>query len=100
MLKSFIEEIITEMTPIADKTKNDFLFNLPRDIRVLADRMQLKRVIKNIIQNAISYGKPNSPIEISIGEIPKYVTIKIKDHGAGISKTDIDRIFNKYCLNK
>ena len=96
MLKGFIEEIITEMTPIADKTKNDFQFNLPRDIRVLADRIQLKRVIKNIIQNAISYGKPNSPIEITIGEIPKYVTIKVKDYGKGIAQADINKIFNKY----
>ena len=96
MLKGFIEEIITEMTPIADKTKNDFQFNLPRDIRVLADRIQLKRVIKNIIQNAISYGKPNSPIEITIGEIPKYITIKVKDYGKGIAQTDINKIFTKY----
>ena len=96
MLKGFIEEIITEMTPIADKTKNDFQFNLPRDIRVLADRIQLKRIIKNIIQNAISYGKPNSPIEITIGEIPKYVTIKVKDYGKGIAQADINKIFNKY----
>ena len=96
MLKSFIEEIIAEMTPIADKTKNDFQFNLPRDIRVYADRIQLKRVVKNIIQNAISYGKPNSPIEITIGEIPKYITIKVKDYGKGISQSDINKIFNKY----
>lgn len=96
MLKSFIEEIIEEMTPIAAKTKNKINFISDRDIRVFADRFQLKRVIKNLIQNAISYGEPQSPIDISIGEIPNYVTIKVKDHGAGISKEDINKIFNKY----
>ena len=96
MLKSFIEEIIEEMTPIAAKTKNKINFILDRDIIVFADRFQLKRVIKNLIQNAISYGEPQSPIDISIGEIPNYVTIKVKDHGAGIPKEDINKIFNKY----
>lgn len=96
MLKGFIEEVISEMTPIAKKSGNTIEFILERDIRVFADKFQLTRVIKNLIQNAISYGAPKTPIEITIGEIPKYVTIKIKDHGAGISKTDIDRIFNKY----
>ena len=96
MLKSFIEEIIEEMTPIAAKTKNKINFISDRDIRVFADRFQLKRVIKNLIQNAISYGEPQSPIDISIGEIPNYVTIKVKDHGVGISKEDINKIFNKY----
>ena len=53
MLKSFIEEIIEEMTPIAVKTGNKIKFILERDIRVFADRFQIKRVIKNLIQNAI-----------------------------------------------
>ena len=96
MLKGFIEEIIVDMTPIANKSKNSLQFNLTRDIRVLADKIQLKRVIKNLIQNAISYGETNSPIEITIGEIPKYVVIKVKDYGKGISKADINKIFNKY----
>ena len=52
--------------------------------------------IDNPIQNAISYGQPKTHIKITIGEIPNYVVIKIKDHGAGISKSDIDKIFNRY----
>ena len=95
-LKAFIEEIIEEMKPIADKNKNTLEFILQRDIWVFADRFQLKRVIKNLIQNAISYGRPKTPIEIRIGEIPNYIVIKVKDHGEGISKENIDRIFNKY----
>ena len=96
MLKSFIEEIIEEMSPIVFKTKNKLKFILPRDIRVIADRIQLKRVVKNLIQNAISYGEAESPIEIRIGEVPKYIVIKVKDYGAGISPADINKIFNKY----
>ena len=96
MLKSFIEEIIEEMQVIALKTNNRLEFILPRDIRVWADKIQLKRVIKNLIQNAISYGEPDSPIEITIGEIPQYVVIKVKDYGAGLSESEIDKIFNKY----
>ncbi len=95
-LKPFIEEIIEEMRPIANKTGNPLNFDTNRDICVIADKMQLKRVIKNLIQNAISYGEAHSPIDITIGEIPKFIVIKVKDFGAGISKTDIDKIFNKY----
>ncbi len=96
MLGSFIEEIFAEMTSIADKTKNELKFLKSRDIRVFADRFQLKRVLKNLIQNAISYGKPKTPIEISIGEIPDFVTIKVKDYGNGITREELDKIFNRY----
>ena len=40
MLKAFIEEIIDEMRPIADKTNNNLNFILERDIRVVADKIQ------------------------------------------------------------
>ena len=96
MLKSFINEIIDEMTPIAKKTGNIINFNIERDIRVFADRLQLKRVVKNLIQNAISYGAPKTPVDITIGEIPNYTVIKVKDHGAGISEKEVEKIFNKY----
>ena len=96
MLESFIEEIFSEMKPIANKTKNELVFIRERNIWVYADRFQLKRVIKNLIQNAISYGKPKTPIEVTIGEIPEFVTIKIKDYGAGISREELDKIFNRY----
>ena len=95
-LKPFIEEIIEEMRPIANKTHNPLNFETNRDICVYADKMQLKRVIKNLIQNAISYGELASPVIITIGEVPKFIVIKVKDFGAGISKEDIDKIFNKY----
>ena len=95
-LKAFLNEIIEEMFPITQKAKNELKLVLDRDIMVCADRMQLKRVIKNLIQNAISYGQPKSPIENKIGEIPQYIVITVKDYGAGISKEDIDKIFNKY----
>ena len=90
------EEIIKEMEPIAKKSSNFIEFLSKRDIRVFADRFQLTRVIKNLIQNAILYGSPKTPIKVSIGEIPKYITIKVKDYGAGISEEDIGKIFNKY----
>ena len=96
MLKGFIEEIIQEMQPIANKTNNRLEFISNRDIWVYADKFQLKRVLKNLIQNAISYGKPKTPIEIRIGEIPNYTVIKVKDYGNGISKENIEKIFNKY----
>ena len=96
MLNSFINEVVAETEPLTLKTGNKIVFKEVRDIRVVADRCQLKRVVKNLIQNALSYGKPKTPIEITIGEIPNFATIKVKDHGVGISKDDINKIFNRY----
>ena len=95
-LVNLIQEVIEEMNPIAQKNHNKLTFTHQRNIMVFADKFQLKRVLTNLIQNAIEYGKTRTQIELTIGEIPNYITIKVKDHGDGISKENIERIFNKY----
>lgn len=52
-------------------------------------------VLKNIIENALKYsGEAKTPIEIDMDPIEK--TISIKDHGIGIPKEDIDKVFEPF----
>lgn len=95
-LKPFISTIIDEMLPIAEKSKLKINLEAQDKLKVLADNMQLKRVIKNLIQNAISHSDSSTDVDIKIEQIPNFVTISIIDYGKGIAKEDIDKIFNKY----
>lgn len=95
ILSLFLNEIICEMTPIAEVSQNKIISNLQDNIEYSIDTMQFKRVIKNLIQNAISYGKANSDIEIHLKQ-DNNIKILVKDFGKGIAKEDIDKIFNKY----
>lgn len=95
-LSAFLREITNEMEPIAEATKNHLILDIQDDDELLLDKVQMKRVLKNIIQNAISYGQTNSDIEIKLSKKDKNMLIAVKDYGKGISKEDIDKIFNKY----
>ena len=96
MLKPFLNSIIEEMLPIIEKSNLKINFKPHHDIKVLADDMHLKRVVKNIIQNAISHSESSKDIDIKLAEVPGFVTISIIDYGKGISKENIDKVFNKY----
>jgi len=96
MLVPFISTIVDEMHPIAEKAGLNIIFDPPRDIMALADNLNLKRVLKNLIQNAISHSDSCKNIDITIEEVPHFITIKIIDYGKGISKEDIGKVFNKY----
>lgn len=96
VLSEFLQETVNEMIPIAEVTKNRILTKIQDDAELLLDKMQMKRVLKNLIQNAISYGKTNSDIEIKLFQKDKNIVLTVKDYGKGISKEDIDKIFNKY----
>lgn len=96
-LNGFINDIVNDVTPIAAMSAGvKVRFNPKRDIKVTADPMQLERVIKNLINNAISHSNTKKDIDIETGEIPGFVTISIIDYGQGIPPNEIKLIFNKY----
>lgn len=95
-LVPFISGITVEMQPIAEKSGLKINFSAEHNLNVFADSMQLKRVIKNLIQNAISHSESSKDVDIRIGKIPNFITISIIDYGKGISKDNIEKIFNKY----
>lgn len=95
-LNEFITKIIGDMSPIAADSGLKINFKIGRNIKVTADAMQLERVIKNLINNAIYHSNTKKDIDITIGEVPKFITISVIDYGQGISENDIKLIFNKY----
>lgn len=95
-LTPFTSSIIEEMKPITDKSGFHINFYAESDINIHADYIQLKRVIKNLIQNAISHSESNKDIDVRIFHAQDHNGISIKDYGKGISEENIGRIFNKY----
>lgn len=96
MLNKFISEIVESTQPIANNSGITIYFTPSRDIKVTADSMQLERVIKNLISNAISHSNTKDRIDITTGEIPGYITISVIDYGQGIPAKELKLIFNKY----
>lgn len=98
LFNTILEDVIAEMTPIAERNSNFINTNLSETKEIYAeyDIFQLKRVFKNIIQNAISNSKESEPIQIKTEVNSDNITVKITNKGSGISQEDLDLIFNKY----
>ncbi|MFI5446290.1 ATP-binding protein [Polaromonas sp. UC242_47] len=70
--------------------------NLPGQIVVLADEVELSRVIANLLENARRYGKtPETGIamvDIIAKERDQWVLIKVRDHGTGVAPHALDNL--------
>lgn len=96
-LNEFLSDIVDEVQPIA--TNSGLVINFTpseKNLTVLADVMQLKRVVKNLISNAISHSNTKKDIDIKTSEIPDFITISVIDYGQGIPQDEQKLIFNKY----
>lgn len=59
------------------------------------DRFRLEQVAGNLLTNAIRYGRGN-PIEVSLKKKENYAILSVTDHGYGIAKEDLQRIFGRF----
>lgn len=101
----------------------DYYNTTEKDTQILVDTEQMKRVLHNIIENAVKYNnKPNGHISIRVEDAPvqpvtpplyrqlkedgtdlipptipdEFVQIQIEDNGSGIAAKDIPHIFDRF----
>ena len=97
-LNDFLNSILKEMSPLFKKSNHyvESDFTQTNNFTLYFDEFQFKRVIKNIIQNALLYSPEASNITVSTEKTDTNLKIYIKNKGNGISKEDLELIFNKY----
>ncbi|MDA3845037.1 MAG: HAMP domain-containing sensor histidine kinase [Vallitaleaceae bacterium] len=97
--KSFFKDCIEEIS--FDIEKRGIIFTssiqMPSGTRIYVDHMNLKRVILNVVQNAIKYmDKQEQSIDFSVVGYGDFIKISVKDNGKGIEDADINSIFDKF----
>ena len=68
-----------------------------KDVLVIADGEQIRRVIHNIISNAIKYmDKTKGVIQIRVKDVGDFIQVEIEDNGKGIASKDLSYIFDRF----
>jgi len=95
----YFEDCIEEMKIDLEKRDVKLIMSTDcsSDLTVKADREKLKRVIVNIIENAVKYmDKDEKQINIDINCDKGTTIIKVKDNGQGIKKEELQFIFDRF----
>lgn len=91
-----LAQTIDEMKPIADTNDIKIYYWTEFNNRVKLDEFYIKRVLKNLILNAISFSAPSSKIDVALCNDEKNIYIKITNYGSSISKEELKHVFDKY----
>ena len=67
------------------------------NVIVIADAEQIRRVVNNIISNAIKYmNKPKKVIAMRLTDVGDFIQVAIEDNGKGIANKDVSSIFERF----
>lgn len=98
-LNQIIDESFKHIKEPAKEKNISFIDKMPSNekVWVLADQKHLKKVLLNLLTNAIKYNRYNGFVELSVEfEAPKKVRLKIRDNGIGIPKDKQNQVFTPF----
>ena len=95
-LKSEIDLIIDSMNSLINKKTLTIKNIIDENDILISDKQSFRDILINLLNNAVKYSKRNSEIILSAMNSKEYLTVQIKDHGLGIEKTNIKRIFDRF----
>lgn len=67
-----------------------------KELMVWADTSKIELVIQNLLDNAVKFSHHNSVIEIHTTEKNKKIFVSVKDHGIGIPKDSINKVWDRF----
>lgn len=95
----FVREVVEDVAHIIrpELDNRGIGFHINGEGRVLGDKSKLRRVMLNLLRNAMeAVSEECGTIEVSISEKDKQVEICIEDNGSGIPASELETIFEPY----
>jgi len=92
-----ILEVITLLRNSADEADLQIVFAIPdHPVYIVGDYDYIKRILLNLLENAIAFSPAGSKIEISLTVLDSSVEVAVKDQGPGIPEAELTRIFERF----
>ncbi|MFC4245240.1 MtrAB system histidine kinase MtrB [Gryllotalpicola reticulitermitis] len=95
-LVTLAEDVIDEFGPLARANGTALRLVAPGGYSsVPMDPRRVRRIVRNLIGNAIEHGE-GRPIDIIVDSNTTAVAVAVRDHGMGMSESDLGRVFDRF----
>lgn len=95
-INNLIEKVVEPLKIPIELKNQKLIINSPNDLFIKVDLNWTIETLINILKNAYEHTKINGEIKIDVLDNPIYTEINITDNGEGISKDDINHIFERF----
>lgn len=95
-LASLVQEAWQSLEPLAKPRHQELHLSGLSQIYLWGDEQRLYRLILNLLDNAVKYGKPDSPIHVVLSEQGSQVRLEVYDHGPGLPEDQFELVFQPF----
>lgn len=95
-LSEVTDEAIERLKPQAEMKDLTIVSHVPLQYDALCDADQLKRVLGNLIHNAIKWSPKGEEITITATALADEITISVVDKGPGVPESLRERVFERF----
>lgn len=99
-LGNIIDKAVNMVLPYLKSRNIDVSKNYGYDLNIICDSVHLQETFSNILNNSIEAIGSNGEVNIDINENKKFVTVAVKDNGAGISKENLPCVLDPFFSTK
>jgi two-component system, OmpR family, sensor histidine kinase SenX3 len=93
----FVQDAADRVRPAAEQRGIEIeVESAPARLSVVGDRRQLVSAVTNLLDNAVKYSEPGSTVHITSRTDGRWVDVTVRDHGIGIPRRDLERIFERF----
>lgn len=94
-LVSLVEDEIQGMARFAELAGSRLIVIAPREVIADVDARRIRRIIRNLLSNAIEHGE-GRPIDVTVRGNSTTAAVGVRDRGIGLSPEDAERVFNRF----
>jgi heavy metal sensor kinase len=95
-INSTCEEAVERIRSLAQSRNTNLHLATNGPVLFRADPEDLQLVWTNLLENAVRYSPEGSSVEVAVARQGEKAQITFQDHGAGISSSDLPRIFDRF----
>ncbi|MGY2976449.1 sensor histidine kinase [Thermostichus sp. MS-CIW-37] len=95
-LASLVQEAWQSLEPLAKPRHQELHLRGSSQIYLWGDEQRLYRLVLNLLDNAVKYGKPDSPIHVVLSEQGSQVRLEVYDHGPGLPEDQFELVFQPF----
>ena len=91
-----LQQVVQTYGPAAGMKQLTFQFEGPEPFILSTKKELLQPIVKNLVENAVTYSKPGGVITLSYSEQDDQLLFQVQDQGIGIDEEDQERIFERF----